>query len=225
MKTTHQGFFLHKYHFNESSSIVIFFTEDLGLQKWVYKGGRKKSALNPFGYYELVCYKRPESDLGLLQSISFIDAHLMTRSSPPKLLVAFFICDVVRQSLHEGSPDQSIFNSLKTFANDLNESENIYLIPVQFLVKWMALLGISPIPILNANALDPANGEFLNDSSSSQHLTTGAFTWNEYLNGKEVVSKQAAKEMLSLMMKYLSFHVPNFNATKITGILHQIIYE
>lgn len=225
MKTTHEGFFLHKYHFNESSSIVIFYTQREGIQKWVYKGGRKKSALNPLGFYELVCYKRPESELGLLQSIAFINPHLATRSSPPKLLLAFFICDIVRQTIHEGSPDSSIFDYLKCLSKELNESENIYLIPVHFLSQWMSYLGITPIPLLNARALDPENGVFLIESNLSQHLINGAAIWNDYLNGIEIKNKQSAKEMLHIMMKYLNYHVPNFNANKITEIIHQIIYE
>ncbi|MFY7943298.1 MAG: recombination protein O N-terminal domain-containing protein, partial [Crocinitomicaceae bacterium] len=70
MKQKSIGILITKKNYSESSLILSFYTEESGLTSFIFKGAKKKKLpVFYLGIYEITYFKRPESNLGIIQSI------------------------------------------------------------------------------------------------------------------------------------------------------------
>lgn len=111
MKQTDLGVFIHRIAYSESSLITTFYTKNNGLQKFVFQGGKKKNSnLFPLNVCELDFYFRPDSELGKLTKADSITNLDSIFSSPIKSVIAFFIADVLRQTLQTNQKELKVFS-------------------------------------------------------------------------------------------------------------------
>jgi hypothetical protein len=110
LKAKELGILIDKQAYSESSIILHFYTLDRGFQSFVFKGAlKKRKALNQLGLYELSYFKRPESDLGIINQLDFAWTPLALFEHPQKVLLVFFMTDVLQQTLRYQGADQQLF--------------------------------------------------------------------------------------------------------------------
>ena len=230
MKQTDSGILLHRISYSETSLITTFYTQNHGIQKYIFQGGKKKSGnLSPLGIYELTYYRRPDSELGKLNQVQLIEPMYGIFASPIKLVIAFFIADVLHQSLKTDIPDEPLFQFLMSSIHILNEDSNPQFFPATFLLSYIVHLGISPlIEEKDANYFDIQQGIFTNSPRNivSTLQSDAAHIIRDYMEGIEIQEldfKKQTKEIVSILVTYLSFHVPNFKGEKCLSLAKEIM--
>lgn len=227
MKNTDNGLLLFKTNYSESSLIMTFYTQSSGLSKYIYKGGKKKKTpFLVFGHYEISSFKRPESDLGIINSLTIATTYLSTASHPIKVLISYFISDVLKQTLREEQADQQLFTFLLKLAEELNNTTNLKSFPLEFLANLIAQLGVSPTTIEHATGFNMEEGVFLSSGN-------GAITKDEkmasYLNDLfttlKVPERNLDKEALEILLSYMRIHLPSFDNSRSISIIRDVIYD
>jgi DNA repair protein RecO len=221
MKQSDTGILLHRISYSETSLITVFYTQHHGIQKYIFQGGKKKAGnLSPLGIYELTYYRRPDSELGKLNEVQLLEPMHGIFASPIKLVIAFFIADVLHQSLKTDLADEPLFQFLVSSIHTLNEDSNPQFFPATFLLSYIVHLGFSPlIEDKDAHYFDIQQGIFTNSPRNivSTLQSDAAHIIRDYMEGLQT------KEIVSILVTYLSFHIPNFKGEKCLSLAKEIM--
>lgn len=230
MKSTDLGVFLHRSVYSDSSLIVWFYTRESGLQKFLFRGGKKKAhSLYPLAVCELSFYGHKDADLLNLTSVESAQ-NATFQFNPIAATIAFFCVECVKKSVHLDDKDESIFQFLVHFSERLNSEKQIGMLPVFFLVEFSEYLGLKPY-------LEDENGTFLNLDAGVFQSSTNAHERIVYGDGvnllyaiafqmelPETVSKQTREEALNIMLEYFKIHVPRFDHLDTLEVVKEILY-
>ena len=228
MKTSDYGFLLFKTNYSESSLMLTFYTQKSGVSNFIFKGAKKKSVpFFVFGHYEIASYKRPESDLGMINSLAIATPYLSSASHPAKMLISFFVSDVLRQTLKEEQADQVMFSFLLSAAQELNETNRLKEFPLEFATKLTINLGFAPQTVPNASAFNLKTGRFSLDNGDGEYMRNGPMA--NYLNilFSTLVAPHSdiQKQALGDILLYMRIHLPSFDNTRSLSIIREILYS
>ena len=228
MKTSDYGFLLFKTNYSESSLMLTFYTQKSGVSNFIFKGAKKKSVpFFVFGHYEIASYKRPESDLGMINSLTIATPYLSSASHPAKMLISFFVSDVLRQTLKEEQADQVMFSFLLSAAQELNETNRLKEFPLEFATKLTINLGFAPQTVPNASAFNLKTGRFSLDNEAGEYMRNGLVA--NYLNilfsTLVVPHSDIQKQALGDILLYMRIHLPSFDNTRSLSIIREILYS
>lgn len=226
MKQTDTGIFLHRTSFSESSLITTFYTKNNGLQKFVFQGAKKKNNnFFPLNICELTYYRRPDSELGKLTASEAIDPLSSIVLNPIKGIIAFFIADVVRQSLQTNEKETEVFLFLSNTISELNKTNELALFPLHFLADFTCQIGIQPsmgddTPLY----FNLTEGEFHSDYRIGEWSEEGEIVKTLYaLFNKEEIPVSSKKPVLEILLNYYSIHIPRFDVGKSLEILREVL--
>jgi len=211
------GYFIHRRPFSTKAVLLTLFTKEEGASKYLVYPSKKHPPLIPFMYYELEF--KASSQFHSVQRMSLVNTQPHWHTSPQRLAIAYFICDVVYQSSKERNKDALAFEILRRTQTKLQEGNNDFFLPIEFICDWMEALGLLPEPILGATGFNVEEGVFVVDNNAPN---PAASNWNQWLLHKNSNDKAGMKQSFSLMVRYLETHVPNFNVTPTLTILQQI---
>ena len=228
MKSTDLGIFLHRISYSNTSLIISFYTQEKGLKKFIFKGGKKKAHnLFPMGLSELSYYDRKESDL--LQ-LTAADPAFPTdfQFDPIKGTIAFFMAEVIRKVVHPNEQDLAMFRFLENAVHNLNDSTESHLIPVLFMIDLAEWLGVQPF------IENEAHGHFNLDEGRYEGVVRNQYTVvsgevadliKAHILGKEinVLSKNHRVAALEVMIDYFRIHVPGFERIEAYEIIKEVL--
>lgn len=232
MKSKDLGILLDKTFYSESSLVLHFYTLERGFQSYIFKGGlKKRKALNQLGLYELSFFKRPESDLGIINQLDFAWTPQALFERPQKVLLVFFMTDILQQTLRHQGPDPKLFYFLRDQLLWLETTSAERKFPSLFLAQYLMLLGYAPL--LNTeepSVFDLQTGRFgtglEGNSTCVQDPTLVAFLKAQFWpSGDLHFSGAIQKEGLRILIQYATFHLANFNLDKTMEILHDTLYD
>jgi len=233
LKTKDLGILLDKTAYSESSLVLHFYTLERGFQSFIFKGGlKKKKALNQLGLYEVSFFKRPESDLGIIAQLDFAWAPHALFERPQKVLLVFFISDILQQTLRHQGPDPKLFYFIRDQLIDLETSQHERKFPTQFLAQYLMLLGYAPLLEEAQTAVfDLQKGSFCAASqggaSCIQDPQMVAFLKSQfwpYLT-EEQNSSTMYRHGLRILIEYAQVHLQGFDLQKTMEILHDTLYD
>jgi len=230
LKQIDQGIVIHKTNYSESSLILTFYTQQNGIQKFIFQGGKKKgTGIFPLSLLELSYYRRPDSELGKLTNVSAIESIQHIPFHPVRSAIAFFIADVVRQCLKTEQKDEALYQFLKEKILELDTSEELSLYPIYFLSDFSYHLGLFPhIPEQGAKFFILNEGEFTNHKPIGEIIIEGEVV--DYLikvfegKRKELTSVLNKKEAFEVLLRYYALHVPKFDTSSSLDILREVLY-
>ncbi len=227
MKQSDNGILLHRISYSETSYIVTFYTEDSGIQKYIFQGGKKKTNnIFPLNCCELTFYKRNDSELGKLTQADSNFPLLDIYSNPIKSSIAFFIVDVLKQTLQTNQPEPKLYSFLVNQIKELNESNNVSNFPIQFLAKFTEFIGISPELTLNPRYFSLTEGDFHSEIRLGELVVEGELCRQLLLlfDGTES-SKIYRRELLETLLHYYKIHTPKFDISDSLQIITAILYD
>lgn len=230
MKTTDEGIFLYRKPYSSSSLITWFFTRQNGLQKFAFRGGKKKShQIFPLAISELTFYKRSNVELLNLTSCDTV-LPLTFQFNPIKSSVAFFIAEVIRKSVHTDDTDEELYLFLRNEILKLEASENLSMFPIRFLIEFSSFLGIIPqIEDENPDSFDLNSGQFICAHHVAANLIQGDVVDLLYnlisKEGDQSFSNKTRTESLDTMLLYFSIHIPGFNKLESFDIIKDILHD
>lgn len=229
MKKKDYGIFIHRIAYSESSIIASFYTLESGLSQFLYQGGKKKGGgLVPMGIYELEFYNRNDSQLTKLTGTAMVHPFHSIVSDPIKSTIAYFLCDIIRNTVHNNQPDKVIYQFLSQSIIELDHSNHIQLYPIQFLANYTKYLGIQPdCSIVNPICFDLDNGEFFNHLVPNSITVEGQLAkdlWH-FFNEDDIIPQSNRKDLLNALLKYYNIHIPRFDISKSLEIIQEVIYS
>ncbi|MFA7273668.1 MAG: DNA repair protein RecO [Crocinitomicaceae bacterium] len=227
MKENDIGIFLHRTSYAESSAIVSYFTRNHGFQKFIFRGAKKKSShLFPLNIQEIISYRRPESDLGNLNSAESTMEVQNVPFDPVRSSIAYFLAEILQKCLTHTERDERLFSFLHQQILLLDQIENLSLFPSNFLIQLTFHLGIEPqIVDENCNTFLLAEGEFVYANSPDPHCSNAATeVILSLLRGNAPnVTHSTRKEVLNALILYYKLHIENFGNLKTKDIVEAIL--
>lgn len=233
MKAKEIGLLLDKQAYSESSLILNFYTLERGFQSFIFKGAlKKRKALNQLGLYEITYFKRPESDLGIINQLDFAWTPQSLFERPQKVLLVFFMTDILQQTLRHQGPDPQLFYFIRDQLVALETSNSERQFPTQFLAQYLMLLGYAPlIEQENAAVFDLQKGSFClaaqGGATCIQNPALVTFLKAQFWPQTVQLDGTAAtyKEALRVLLTYASIHMSGFDLSKTMEILHDTLYD
>ena len=232
MKAKELGLLIDKQAYSESSSILHFYTQEKGYQTFIFKGGlKKRKALNQLGLYELSYFKRPESDLGIINQLDFAWSAFQIYAQPQKVLLVFFLADILKQTLRHQGPDPTLFDFLRAQVILLETNLNDKYFPTSFLAQYLMTMGYAPLlESEDPKCFDLRKGVF--DSAPLESIDCiddpqlVRFLKEQFWPTPTVLfSNEHIKAGLQILVKYAGLHIPGFHLDKTLEILHETLYN
>jgi DNA repair protein RecO (recombination protein O) len=230
LKQIDHGILIHKLTYSESSLILSFYTQQNGIQKFIFQGGKKKgTAIYPLSLLELTYYRRPDSELGKLTGVSASESIQHIPFHPVRSAIAFFIADVVRQCLKTEQDDEALYQFLKEKILELDTTEELALYPIFFLSDFSYHLGMFPnIPEEGGKFFILNEGEFTGYKPIGEIIVEGEVV--DYLikifegERSELSHTQLKKEAFEVLLNYYALHIPKFDTSSSLDILREVLY-
>ena len=229
MKSTDLGVFLYRTAYSDSSLIVWFFTRENGLQKFLFRGGKKKAhGLFPMSVCELSYYGHKHS--GLLNLTSVETAIPFTfQFNPVSSTIAYFTVECIKKSMHQGDKDEEVFQFLINFANRIENDKNLGALPLSFLIELSGLLGFKPnFESDNATNFNLDAGVFQESVSAHERIVNGPAA--ELIGvliregeQEQTSSKGLREQALNIMLDYFKIHVPRFESLASFDIVKEVL--
>ncbi len=226
MKQTTVGVFLNRISYSESSVIATFYTKDDGLQKFIFQGAKKKNTnLFPLNLCELTYYRRPDSELGKLTHVDNMLVLDTILSNPIKSIIAFFIADVIRNTLLTNEKETIVFQFIQQTVVQLNQTDETSTFPLFFLADFTSFIGIQPItsdekPLY----FDMKEGEFHSDYRPTEWQEEGEIVAQLFaLFEKKTIDFLHRKKALEILLNYYSLHIPRFDVSKSLEIIREVL--
>jgi len=230
MKQTDIGILLHRSSFSETSWITTFYTQNCGIQKFVFQGGkRKNSNLFPLKVCELTYYHRVDSELGKLCQMDHLNTPDLLFSDPRKHIVAFFVADVIRQTLKTNEKEQHLFSFLQQTIRSLNQAHNLAWFPLRFLADFTQHIGIRPDATSDSpQYFDMHQGDFFTQPNRDTPVEYGEIVAHLFALFSEGTSEKTTshlirKQLFELLIRYYSIHIPHFNVGRSLEIIREVI--
>ena len=230
MKSKELGILIDKHHYSESSSILNFYTLEKGYASFIFKGVKKKGkSLNQLGLYEISYFKRPESELGIIQTMDYAWTPSNLYTQPQKVMLVFFMADVLKQTIKQQGPDPQLFEYVQAQLIDLETRTDDFIFPTQFLAQYMQFLGYAPLfDEEDASAFDIERGMFTNTPSGSKYVQDPAvlsFLKAQFLKETtEKYPKDVVRKCLEVLVNYAELHLPNFSLKVTMEVIRDTMY-
>jgi DNA repair protein RecO len=217
LKAKELGILIDKQAYSESSIILHFYTLERGFQSFVFKGAlKKRKAINQLGLYELSYFKRPESELGIINQLDFAWTPLALFEHPQKVLLVFFMTDIFQQTLRYQGADAQLFYFIRDQLLKLETATHTRDFPVTFLAQYLMILGYTPLIDEDGFSIfDMNTGRFSHALGDNSNWPQDGLEFPGVLH----------KEGLRVLIQYASIHLANFNIDKTLEILHDTLYD
>ncbi len=225
MKQKSIGILITKKDYSESSLILSFYTEESGLISFIFKGAKKKKLpVFYLGIYEITYFKRPESSLGILQSIDPAVVLTDIFTNPQKLILSFFLVDVLKETLKIEQPDARMFQFIKHKILELEVQGNLIHFPIYFLTEHIQNLGFSPIiDDENPKGFELKSGRFTQEQTDYDH-TVIKLLHSAFIKIPVNYDRNTSQKALIILMDYCKIHLPNFNVDKSLNVIRDTLY-
>ena len=227
MKSIDEGILLHRSAYSDTSLLTTFYTKERGLQKYIFKGGKKKAhQLFPLSISELNAYGRDTSDLLNLTSAEPITSNSF-QFNPIKSTIAFFIAETIQKCVIEHDRDDVTYTFLCAEIMRLDRIENCALFPIEFMTSFTEILGFKPLIESSGNVFNLDEGTIgrshsqISRSTSGKHIELIA----NLLKGVDVTSteKRTREEALETLMSYYKIHVPKLKNFETYEIVKEVL--
>jgi len=233
LKSKDLGILLDKTAYSESSLVLHFYTLEKGYQSFLFKGAlKKRKALNQLGLYELSFFRRPESDLGIINQLDFAWTPQALFERPQKVLLVFFVVDILQQTLRHQGPDPTLFYFVRDQLIALETSVSEKKFPTSFLAQYLMLLGFTPLLETELpEAFDLQKGSFCKmaevGTTAIQDPQMVAFLKSQFWPNlsDEQYSGAKYKDGLRILIEYTQIHLHGFDLQKTLEILHDTLYD
>jgi DNA repair protein RecO (recombination protein O) len=140
-----------------------------------------------------------------------------------------FISEVLSKSILEEEKNSALFNYIKSSVLWLDSSKKYVNFHIQFLIKILKYLGISPNFEENLDFFENSKNKFdysddFNDKISRKFIEKFEFLLGtNFDNGfKCMISNEERKEFLEFLMSYMSIHIGGFRRPNSLNIMYEL---
>lgn len=233
MKITDKAIVLSRLPYSETSLIVNLFTEETGLQTFLFQGAKKKKGLIlfPLELVEITYYKRNDSSLLKLTEMQSLEPLHHILDNPLKSSIAFFISELVLICLQSNHQDKKLFRFLSEEIHWLNLSEELSNYLIWFLAQVSKLEGFQPeILTSNPKYFELQDGKFTDElpflpaylEESWLHWLTDSLQVDKLDFLAISIPKEERVKLIDAWLEYYQFHVSGMRKLKSLEIIRTI---
>ncbi len=238
-----KGVVLQHVKYSESSLVVKIFTEELGLQSYMVKGGRSKKSsqkpayFQPLSLVDMVVYHKENKQLHSIKEIKSAYSWHDIPFNIEKQTVLLFLDEILYKTLREESPNKKLFefiyNSLHWFDLEKENYNNFHLF---FLLQLSRFLGFYPKTgenVANSGVFDLQEGTFILSPPAHPYFIEGVVIKDLlfFLNGNIDSIKSfrqgtaRRRNLLDALVTFYQLHLPGMGKIKSLDVLTAIIHD
>ena len=206
--------------YGESSIIVNIFTAQFGLQGYIVKGVRSRSARGKIALYQpltlldLVVYHRENANLMHIREAKCIHLYNTVYRDVHKTSIAMFINEVLNKAVKEQSHAEELCEFLISSLVELDQSdrtENFHLFFLLQLSKWLGFQPQSVDELADGRQLDAETESAARDLLKSQDFSM--------LN----LGNSQRRALLDVLLFFYARHIDGFGHLKSVSVLREIL--
>ncbi len=197
--------------YSETSLILKVYTEEFGLNSFLFKGARSKKnkrqqpLFRPFSIVEVVHY-RGKSELHLVKEFSIEHPLHHTAASPEKGCISLFLSEFLFRILDPDIPDRSVYQHIYQSIKILDLSDNFINFHLQFLLGLTGYLGIYPSSsdLLKCTINYQGMTQILTETSAAKKLLDHPDYSSQALELNNDDRKTVLKQLINYYAQYLN---------------------
>lgn len=222
----------------EADLIVKCFTKSSGIKSYILKGVLKSkkgklraSYFQPLTLLEITAFHKNKGSLEYLKEVKVDYPFKSLHNNVVKSSLVLFLSEVLKQSIIEEEPNNSLYLFLENAIIWLDKNESFANFHLAFLLKLTNFLGFFPDEsTINNPIFNPVEGNFQNEISNiycveltpeNQGLKQLFGIKFDNITALNLTKKQR-QNTLELLLLYFELHIQGFKKPKSLGILNQI---
>lgn len=222
--------------YSESSVIFKCYTLSNGIKSYIIKGIRSKKnkslslgLFQPMTILEINANHKNNGGLENMRAAKILAPYRTIPFDIIKNSLVLFISEVLSKSILEEEKNSVLFNYIKSSVLWLDSSKKYVNFHIQFLIKILKYLGISPNFEDNLDFFENAKNQLdysddFNDKISGKFIEKFEFLLGtNFDNGvKCMISNEERKEFLEFLMSYMSIHIGGFRRPNSLNIMYEL---
>jgi DNA repair protein RecO (recombination protein O) len=239
-----KGFVLRITKYGETSLIALIYTETFGMQSYLVQGvrsgiGKKQYQTNyfqPGAILDLIVYHHEQKSLQRIKEFKWAYIYDSLLSDVVKNSIMLYMIELIIKTIRQPETNQNLFDFIEDSLLWLDHCplEKAANLPIYFALHLSGLLGFQ----LNHdhkeenNILDLVNGKFISEIPAHTQIHQGLIIEQikelmKVMHPDELteisLNRNMRKEILDLLEKYYSIHLPEFGKMKTLPILKQLM--
>jgi DNA repair protein RecO (recombination protein O) len=222
--------------YSDTGLIVNCYTKEYGIKTYLLKGilkskkgNLKKAYFQPLTQLELIAYHNDKGNLNSIKeaSISYYYQSLHTDFVKQSILV--FISEILRSVLKEEEGNADLYQFIETSLIWLDTHDKIANFHLLFLLTLTKYLGFYPDQSLQTDVFDMQEGKFVNKSNHQYAIKKPQIFYFKRLLGTNFdalpnmrLSSGQRRELLDLLIQYISLHLQTFKKPNSLRILTEL---
>jgi DNA repair protein RecO (recombination protein O) len=228
--------------YSETSIIVKVYTEQLGLQSYIAKGVRKKSArikrnlFAPLSIVQLVANHKEGEGLRIIRDASCFYHLNGIASDMAKTAVSIYISELLTRTFSAQMADPNLYTFIEDSILNLDSTKgSVAGFPLAFTIGLTQFMGFDPHNnFSSANTyFDMVDGNFCPIPPGHAYYFTSPLsnslseTMTAINSGvTNIIADHATRsELLSKMLMYYRIHIPTFGEVKSVQILSDVLKD
>lgn len=230
---------LHQLKYTDSGIVIQAYTEKFGRRSFFVRGIRKKNSgrqivhLQPLSILDLVFSNRETRSMQTLKEFSVLYAPADIHNNIIKSCTAIFLGEVLTSVLKEESPQEDLFSFIRDSIIYFDSRKEGYSnFHIAFLTGLCSFLGFEPgnnhtaenqfFDMVNGTfvSFPPSHGNYSGPEISSVLSKFFSSSWDE--TGRISMTGGARNEILEVLLKYYTIHLPSLKKIKSLEVLREI---
>jgi DNA repair protein RecO (recombination protein O) len=230
--------------YGETSLISLIYTEQFGIQSYLIQGvrtqGPKKkyqpNYFQPGAILDLIIYHQEQKSLQRIQECKWSFLYDSLLANVVKNSIMLYIIELITKTIKQPETNHNLFAFIEDALIWLDKcpTEKTASLPIYFALHLSGFLGFQ----LNNdhkeknNILDLLNGKFIAEMPEHTQIHQGTMIEQikelmKVMHPNELteipLNRNTRKEILDLLEKYYSIHLPEFGKMKTLPILKQLM--
>ncbi len=237
-----RGIVLSRVKYSETSLIIKIYTEEFGLQSYMVRGVRSKSAkikpalLQNLSLVDMEVYHKEKKSLQTIRELRPGYTYTSIPFNMKKSAIAVFINEIISKAIKEEEQNIDlfgfVFESMKLLDMQTMVNPNFHLL---FLIHLTKFLGFFPKNNFSkqANVFDLQEGMFKKEDLPGEFLLV--MPGSEYMNSlmncsfDELSTLQISSKIRTLLLdnliKYYTLHLPGFGTVRSHIVMKEVLKD
>lgn len=222
--------------YSESSVIFKCYTLSNGIKSYIIKGIRSKKnkslslgLFQPMTILEINANHKNNGGLENMRAAKILAPYRTIPFDIIKNSLVLFISEVLSKSILEEEKNSVLYNYIKSSVLWLDSSKKYVNFHIQFLIKILKYLGISPNFEDNLDFFENSKNQFDYSDNFDDKISGKFIEKFEFLLGTNfdngvncMISNEERKELLEFLMSYMSIHIGGFRRPNSLNIMYEL---
>jgi DNA repair protein RecO (recombination protein O) len=223
MLFTTEGIVISYIKYGETSVIARIYTRDFGLRSYIQNGtrslkGNKVALFQPLSVIHLVVYHKENTEINRISEIRSGHPLISMRIERNKMVIAFFLSEIIAKAVKEAGPDEGLYYFLKESITTLESASGNFLnFHLTFLIRLSSYLGFYPSTEEHLFEFTPAH------SFTEEEKTIVIKFIHAQYDEKIDLRNTLRRKILNLLLHFYASHIEGWGTVNSVKILEEVL--